>query len=155
MTRIWHASQLYLFWPILVGPISVSINELTSWIGSFMAALIAFWVTSWLNWSWHYMLIVSFAIWYERIQAMHAPAPLCVYWRAHAASTVQFPRSFDSRLMLKWSWSARLKRLQFDVLVKTFCDWKNALLVKKKETELAVMSGVANTRLCPCVNGVK
>ncbi len=147
-------------------------------------------VTSWLNWSRHCMLVVSFAIWYEMIQAMRAPvlcpfstsfqiitplveiatwlpnpnpsptpnpkptntrgviiwqrsefgttpAPLCVYWRARAASTVQFPSSFDSRLTLKWSWSARLKRLLFDVLVKTFCDWINALFVKKKRDRIS------------------
>ncbi len=40
-------------------------------------------------------------------------------------STGPFPRSFVSR----WS-VARLKRLQFDVVVKTCCDWINALLVK-------------------------
>ncbi len=35
---------------------------------------------------------------------------------------------------------AQLKRLQFDVVVKTFCDI-NALLVKKKETEVAARVG--------------
>ncbi len=46
-----------------------------------------------------------------------------------------------------WRWSdagARLKRLRIDVIVKTVCDWINALLVKKKQTETAVMSGGAN-----------
>ncbi len=32
---------------------------------SFKAALIAFLVTSWLNWPWHCMHIVYFALWYE------------------------------------------------------------------------------------------
>ncbi len=68
---------------------------------------------------------------------------------------------FYARLTRAWHWSeveardARLKRLQFDVVIKTFCDWINAFLVKKKETEVAAMSGVANPRLRPCVNGVK
>ncbi len=36
---------------------------------------------------------------------------------------------------------ARLKRLQCDAVVKTFCEWINALLVKKKETEVAAREG--------------
>ncbi len=39
---------------------------------------------------------------------------------------------------------ARLKRLQFDEVVKALCDWINTLLVKKKDTEVAAVSGVAN-----------
>ncbi len=67
--------------------------------------------------------------------------------RACATSTGPFPRSFVSRLA---AWSeveardVRLKRLQFDVVVKTFCDGINALLVKKKETEVAAVIGMAN-----------
>ncbi len=47
-------------------------------------------------------------------------------------------RTISARLSRAWYWSeveesdVRLKRLQFDVVVKTFCDWINALLVKKK-----------------------
>ncbi len=42
---------------------------------------------------------------------------------------------FRARLSRAWRWSeveardARLKRLQFDVVVKTFCDWMNAFFV--------------------------
>ncbi len=43
----------------------------------------------------------------------------------------------------------RLKRLQFDVVVKTCHDWINALLVKKKWTEVEAMSGVANPSPAP------
>ncbi len=82
------------------------------------------------------MLVDSFTIWYEMIQAMRVPvpvpAPLRVYWRA---------RTFSMHVWLASDAEVKLKRLQFDVLVKTFCDWVNALLVKKKETELAVMGG--------------
>ncbi len=37
-------------------------------------------------------------------------------------------------------WSAHLKRLWIDVIVNMFCDWVNALFVKKKQTEMAVIS---------------
>ncbi len=50
---------------------------------------------------------------------------------AHATSTGPFPHSFV--LHLRWSEvearDACLKRLQFDVVVKTFCDWMNAFFV--------------------------
>ncbi len=77
---------------------------------------------------------------------------LCAwYWRAHAPSTVQFPRSFDSHLALKWSWSARLKRLSFDVVVKMFCDWINALLVKRKSDRSNSCEWVANPSPAPAL----
>ncbi len=61
---------------------------------------------------------------------------------------VPFPRSFDSRLVLRQSCSAHLKSLvgcgckkthRFLLLIKTF-------LVKKKGTETAVLSRVAKLR---------
>ncbi len=66
---------------------------------------------------------------------------------AHLAG-VPFPRSFDSRLVLRQSCSARLKSLVgcgckkthlFRVLIKAF-------LVKKKGTKTAVLSRVAKLR---------
>ncbi len=66
---------------------------------------------------------------------------------AHLAG-VPFPRSFDSRLALRQSCSARLKSLvwfgckqihRFRILIKAF-------LVKKKETKTAVLSRVAKLR---------
>ncbi len=101
------------------------------------------------------MLVVSFAIWYEMIQAT---ARAGAFVRAIEEHALRAQYRFRTRLTRAWRWSeagARLKRLRFDVIVKTFCDWINALLVKKKQTEVAVMSGVANPRLRPCVNGVK
>ncbi len=67
---------------------------------SFKVALIAFLVTSWLNWSRHCMHVVYFALWYELIEAT-ARRHLCACsWRARAPSTVPFPRSFRA-----WCWS--------------------------------------------------
>ncbi len=97
---------------------------------SFKAALIAFLVTSWLNWPRHCMHVVYLALWYEMIRLQRTPAPLCVYWRALRAQ-----HRFRARLTRTWRWSevrARLKCLPFDVVVKTFCNWINALLVKRK-----------------------
>ncbi len=63
-------------------------------------------------------------------------------------SGVPFPRSFDSRLVLRQSCSAHLKNLvgcgckkihQFHVLIKAF-------IVKKKGTKTAVLSRVAKLR---------
>ncbi len=89
---------------------------------SFKAALIAFLETSWLNWPRHCMHIVYFALWYEMIQATAwAGTFVRVIEHVLRPSTVPFPRSFDLRLPLKWSWSAHLKCLPFDVVVKTFC----------------------------------
>ncbi len=71
----------------------------------------------------------------------------CCSTEAHLAG-VPFPRSFDSRLVLRQSWSERLKSLvgcgckkihRFRVLIKAF-------LVKKKGTETAVLSRVAKLR---------
>ncbi len=99
------------------------------------------------------MLVVYVTLWYEMIKAT-----------ARAGTFVRTLRAQDrfcACLSRAWRWSeveardARLKRLRIDVVVKTFCDWINALHVKKKETETAVMSGMANPRLRPCVNGVK
>ncbi len=68
---------------------------------------------------------------------------------AHLADvTLPFPHSFDSRLALRQSCSARLKRLvgcgckkthRFRILIKAF-------LVKKKGTKTAVWSRVAKLR---------
>ncbi len=84
LTRItFSLNSLYLFWP--TSGLKVSTNELTSWIEcvrwgrlkcdsyhtclhSFKAALIAFLVTSWLNWPRHCMHVVSFVLSYEMIQ---------------------------------------------------------------------------------------
>ncbi len=41
---------------------------------------------------------------------------------------------------LTHAWSTHLKRLWIDVIVNMFCDWVNALFVKKKQTEMAVIS---------------
>ncbi len=94
------------------------------------------------------MLVISFAIWYEMIQAtVRAGA----FVRAIEEHALRAQYRFRTRLSRAWRWSeagARLKRLRFDVIAKTFCDWIN-------KTEVAVMSGVANPRLRPCVNGVK
>ncbi len=78
---------------------------------SFKAALIAFLVTSWLNWPRHCMHSLFHAlIWNDK--GYSARRCLCACNRR--PSTGPFPRSFDSRLPLKWSWSAHLKRLPFD-----------------------------------------
>ncbi len=47
----------------------------------------------------HCMHVVSFTVWYEIIQitARTGTFFMCI-WRAHATSTLSFPRSFDSRL---------------------------------------------------------
>ncbi len=55
----------------------------------------------------------------------------CLYACNRRLGTEPFPCSFDSRLLLKWSWSVSLKPLPFDVVIKTFCDWINALIVKR------------------------
>ncbi len=50
---------------------------------------------------------------------------------------------FCARLTRAWCGGevrARLKRLPFDVVTKTFCIWKNSILFKKKETEAAVVN---------------
>ncbi len=111
--------------------LNVSHIKYITFMHSFKAALITLLVTSWLNWPRHCMHIVysRFDMKWYRLQRV--AAHLCVYWRSCATSTVPFPRSFDSCLPLKWSWSARLKRLPFDVVIRTFCDWINALLVKR------------------------
>ncbi len=102
------------------------------------------------------MLVVYFVLWYEMIQAT-ARAGAFVCARACATSTGPFPRSFVSRLA---AWSeveardVRLKRLQFDVVVKTFCDGINALLVKKKETEVAAVIGMANPSPAPAITAL-
>ncbi len=38
----------------------------------------------------------------------------------------------------------RVWNVQFDVVVKTFCDWINAPLVKKKETEVYIYIYIYN-----------
>ncbi len=95
---------------------------------SFKAALIAFLITTWLNWPRHCMHIVYFALWYEMIQAT-----VCAGTFVRAIdSTVQFPCSFEFAPAAEVKWSTRLKCLPFDVIVKTFFDWINARLVKRK-----------------------
>ncbi len=156
-THLSSLNSLYLFWPI-----SVSTIELMSWIVcvrwgrqcwaapgscssrhvlkcdsynilhacSFEAALIAFLVTSCLNWPRHCMHVVYFVLWYEMIKA--------TFVRASQEHALRAQDRFRTRLSRAWRWSeveargTRLKRLQFDVVIKTFCDWINALLVKKK-----------------------
>ncbi len=68
---------------------------------------------------------------------------------------------FRACLTRAWHWTevethdVRLKRLQFDVVIKTFCDWINVLIVKTKETEVADIAVGWPTLYLPCVNGVK
>ncbi len=74
--------------------------------------------------------------------------------RAHATSTGPFSCSFDLRWSEVEARDACLKHLQFDVVVKTFRDWINALLVKKKETEVAAVSRVANPSPAPALTAL-
>ncbi len=63
------------------------------------------------------MHVVIFNFWYyEMIKATASASAFVLAIEEHALR-VQFLRSFDSRQ--KWSWSAGLKRLPFDVVVKT------------------------------------
>ncbi len=66
---------------------------------SFMAALIAFLVISWLNWPRHCMHIVYFALWYEMIQTT---ARAGVFVRA-IEDRAQY--RFRARLTRAWRWS--------------------------------------------------
>ncbi len=87
---------------------------------SFKAALIVFLVTSWLNWLRHCMHVVYFALCYEMIQAMCAPAPLCVQLSMRCEhSTVSALVWLAPAAEVKWS--ARLKCLPFDVLWLNKC----------------------------------
>ncbi len=88
------------------------------------------------------MLAVYFLLWYDMIKAT-ARAGAFVHARARTTSTGPFLRSFLAPYTEVEACDARLKHLQFDVVVKTCHDWINALLVKKKETEVAAVSGVA------------
>ncbi len=63
----------------------------------------------------------------------------CACWGFWACKSMRYEhRTISARFSRAWYWSeveesdVRLKRLQFDVVVKTFFDWINALLVKKK-----------------------
>ncbi len=89
------------------------------------------------------MLVDSFALWYEMIKAT-----------ACAGAFVHALRAQDRFWSEVEAREAHLKRLQFDVVVKTFCDWINALLVKKKETEVAAVSGVANPSPTPALTAL-
>ncbi len=51
-------------------------------------------------------------------------------------------------------WSTRLKRLLFDVLVKTLINALHKFLARKKETEAAVVSGEANTSPAPALTAL-
>ncbi len=98
---------------------------------SFKAALITFLVTSWLNWSRHCMHVVYFAlIWNDK--GYSAPAPLCVQLKITRCGHRTVSTLFWLAPAAEEKWSARLKRLPFDVIVKTFCNWINTLLVKRK-----------------------
>ncbi len=122
---------------------------------SFKAALIAFLVTSWLNWPRHCMHS-SFRALIWKDTGYSARRCLCACnRRSRALSTVPFPRSFDSRLLLKWSWSVRLKRLPFDVVIRTFCDWINALLVKRNSDRNSSCECGGQPYPRPCANCVK
>ncbi len=82
----------------------------------FWASLIVFLVTSCLNWPRNCMLIVHFVLWYEMMKATAARAHLCVQKLA-----LRSQDRFRARLPHTWRWSeveARLKRLQFDVVVR-------------------------------------
>ncbi len=104
----------------------------------FKAALIAFLVTSCLNWPRHCMHVVSFVLWYELIQATACAGAFVRATEDHAQLKItrcEYSTVFRARLTHVWRWSeagACVKHLRFDVVLKTFCDWINALLVKKK-----------------------
>ncbi len=77
----------------------------------------------------------------------------CLNWPRHCMHVVLF-RAFD----MKWrrgEVGARLKRLLFDVVVKTFCYWINALLVKKKIDWSCSFEWGGQPWPRPCVNWVK
>ncbi len=98
---------------------------------SFKAALIAFLVTSWHNWPWHCMHVFYFALWYVMIKAT-ARTGTFVRATEHA---LRAQYRFRARLTHACRWSKDqtcLKRLPFDVVIKTFCGWINAFLVKRK-----------------------
>ncbi len=88
------------------------------------------------------MLVVSFTIWYKKIQATARAGAIVRAMEEHA---LRAQYSFRTRLIRVCCWSEAGTHvwnilIRFDVV----CDWINALLVKKKGTEVAVMSGVAN-----------
>ncbi len=56
-------------------------------------------------------------------------------------NTILFPHSFDIAHSAEAKWS---RRPLFEVVVKTFCLNKQWFLSTKKETEAAVVIGVAN-----------
>ncbi len=69
---------------------------------SFKAAFIAFLVTSLLNWPWNCMLVVYFALWYERIQAT---ARAGAFVRAIEDHALRAQDCFRARLTSAWRWS--------------------------------------------------
>ncbi len=104
---------------------------------SFEADLIAFLVSSCLKWPRHCMHVVYFTLWYEMIKATVRVGAF-VLAGARATSTGSFPRSFDSRLALKWSGSVwcTSETSPVYVVVKTCSDWINAVLIKEKSDKL-------------------
>ncbi len=66
---------------------------------SFKAALIAFLVTSWLNWPRHCMHVVYFALWYEMIQAT---ARAGTFVRAMVEHALRAQHRFRARLTRAW-----------------------------------------------------
>ncbi len=133
---------------------------------SFKAVLIAFLVTLWLNWRHKYRehaLQAQYNSWQDRKISFYWH----MAWRQHHLTAVHF-----TVVLLKLShlitcnvsalvwiapcaeakWSVHLKSLPFDVVVKIFCVYINAILVKKKEMEAAVVSRVANPSPAPALN---
>ncbi len=110
---------------------------------SFKAALIAFLVTSWLNWPRHCMHVVYSRLEYERIQATARAGAFvgAIEEHARAASTVPFPRS--------WSEVESAPETS-----PVWCGSKNVLRLNKftscqeKKWQTAVVSGVANPSPC-------
>ncbi len=66
---------------------------------SFKVALIAFLVTSWLNWPRHCMHVVYFALWYEMIQAT---ARAGTFVRAIVEHALRAQHRFRARLTRAW-----------------------------------------------------
>ncbi len=92
---------------------------------SFKAAFIAFLVTSWLNWPWNCMLVVYFALWYERIQAT---ARAGTFVRAIEDHALRAQDCFRARLTSAWCWS-EVKRTSETSSV--WCSRKDVLRLNK------------------------
>ncbi len=124
---------------------------------SFKAALIAFLVTSCLNWRHNYSIAYTkflslFDMKWYRLQ--RAPAPLCVYLKS-----TRYEHSIFYALVwlapgAEATLEARLKCLPFDVVIKTFCIWINAILFKKKETRQQLWMGWPTTSPAPALTAL-